>query len=236
MADLASVRAGEVGPKGPRDNREFRVDPSRDGPPLVPRDLASRIERAVGKPLPLQHALRDHWEEQLAGVFVELFIGQVSAPLHRAALPKHSGDRAGPAKRVEAAIVALKKAADALDQLPFMVQADVAPSLLSMLNRDAAEALSKAKRDIPRGRPKNAVQKRAIRRLLRLFIGGFMTAPRRTSGVSAFRRFIEAVWEIALTDCGMDPNVIGSQSAAWASAEHLLRQLKAQRQNEREIG
>lgn len=117
-----------------------------------------------------------------------------------------------------------------------MARTDLAPSFLAMLNRDAAKELAQARLDIPQGRPANALRQRAVAKLLRLYIIGFLTKPRRTTGDSPFRRFIETVWQIALADCGMDPNVIGSQSAAWFAADRLVRDLTTQRQKDRKIG
>lgn len=216
----------------PRYFRDFPRDPG--GAPLLPPDLAKRLQSAVGRSLRVEPALQDAWEEAVARELVGLFTGELHAPLHRAASPKHGGGD-GPAKRIEKAIVALHSAADALDRIPFMMRTDLARSFLAMLNRDTAQELAQSRLHIPRGRPTNALQQRAVAKLLRLYIIGFLTKPRRTIGNSPFRRFVETVWQIALTDCGMDPHVIGSHSSALYAADRLVRRLTAKRQKDREI-
>jgi hypothetical protein len=228
---LRSIIAGDDPARaGPRYFRDFARD--AEGTPLVPADLAARIEAAVELPLRPGDALREIWEEAVAGVLVGLFTGMLHAPVHNATSPKHVGGGYGPAKRVAVAIAALIAAADALENLSFTQSNALPRPVLALLNREAAAWLAEAKTTMPRGRPTKSVQKRAVLELLGLYTLGFGQVPQRVSGSSSFRRFVEEVWTIALNDCGMDPKIIGTADTAWAAADHLLRKRLSTRQND----
>ena len=230
---LRAVIAGDdLAKAGPRYYRDFARD--ADGPPLVPAGLAVRIAQAVGLPLLLADELRDRWEEAVAGVLVGLFTGMLHAPIYNATSPKHNGRGLGSAQRATAAIVALNGAADAVDNLPFAMRNALPLPVIAMLNRDAAATLARARASMPRGRPSKIVQQRAVVKLLDFYTRGFGQVPQRVSGSYPFRRFVEEVWNIALTKCGMDPKIIGTADTAWSAADRLLRGRVSRRQKDAE--